>query len=325
MKKMFYGLLVSAALAGCAKAEKVKIGFIVKQPEVGWFQDEWRFAEQAAAEKGFEVIKLGGEDGEKVLAAIDSLAVQGAKGFIICTPDVKLGSAIVDKAAAANLKVMTVDDRFIDGEGKPLENVHHMGISAYNIGKTMGEGLVQEAAKRGWDLKDPELAVLRVTYESLPTIMERIQGATDVLKEKGAVKFVDARTKALTIADAFDAANVALTQNSGIKKWIIYAGNDETAIGGVRSLEDRGISVENLIGAGINGDENAISEFKKSAPTGFVFSVLLSAKRHGYETAMNMYEWVANGKEPDKVIWTSGTVIDKSNYEAVMKDLGLIK
>ena len=324
MKKVFCSLLMSAALLGCAKTEKVKIGFIVKQPEVGWFQDEWRFADRAASEKGFEVVKLGGEDGEKVLAAIDSLAVQGAKGFIICTPDVKLGPAIMDKAKALNLKVMTVDDRFIDGNGNPLEDVHHMGISAYNIGKTMGEAIVGEVAKRGWDLKDPELAVLRVTYESLPTIMERIQGATDVLKENGAVKIVDARTKALTIADAFDAANVALTQNANIKKWIVYAGNDETAIGGVRAIEDRGLAVDNIIGAGINGDENAIGEFKKATPTGFMFSVLLSAKRHGYETAMNMYEWIANGTEPEKVIWTSGTTIDRSNYEAVMKDLGLL-
>ena len=39
---------------GLAKAaNEVKIAFVVKQPEEPWFQDEWKFAEQAAKEKGF--------------------------------------------------------------------------------------------------------------------------------------------------------------------------------------------------------------------------------------------------------------------------------
>ncbi len=71
----------------------MKIGFIVKQPEEPWFQDEWKFADQAGKEKGFTVVKIGAEDGEKVQSAIDNLGAQGAQGFIICTPDVKLGPA----------------------------------------------------------------------------------------------------------------------------------------------------------------------------------------------------------------------------------------
>ena len=76
-----------------AWADPTKIGFVVKQPEEPWFQDEWRFAEQAGKEKGFAVVKIGAENGEKVMSAIDNLASQQAQGFIICVPDVKLGAA----------------------------------------------------------------------------------------------------------------------------------------------------------------------------------------------------------------------------------------
>src|SRR6266436_9835504 len=86
-----------------AQADSAKIGFVVKQPEEPWFQDEWKFAEQAAKEKGFTLVKIGATDGEKVQSAIDNLGAQGAQGFIICTPDVKLGPGIVAKAAANNL------------------------------------------------------------------------------------------------------------------------------------------------------------------------------------------------------------------------------
>jgi ABC-type sugar transport system substrate-binding protein len=100
-------LLASQVLA----AEPVKIGFVVKQPEEPWFQDEWKFAEQAGKEKGFTVVKIGAPNGEKVSTAIDSLGAQKVQGFIICTPDVKLGQGIVAKAKQYHLKLMTVDDR----------------------------------------------------------------------------------------------------------------------------------------------------------------------------------------------------------------------
>src|SRR5215471_6319720 len=104
------------SLQTIAQADPVKIGFIVKLPEEPWFQDEWKFAEQAAKEKGFTVIKIGAVNGEKVATAIDSLGAQKAQGFIICTPDVKLGQGIVAKAKQYNLKLMTVDDRLVDGK-----------------------------------------------------------------------------------------------------------------------------------------------------------------------------------------------------------------
>jgi L-arabinose transport system substrate-binding protein len=78
-----------------AGGAKVKLGFIVNQPDQPWYQLEWKFADQAATDLGIELIKIGATDGEKALAAIDTLAAAGAQGFVICTPDVRLGPAIV--------------------------------------------------------------------------------------------------------------------------------------------------------------------------------------------------------------------------------------
>nr|WP_320153173.1 hypothetical protein [uncultured Tolumonas sp.] len=66
---------------------------MVKQPEEPWFQTEWAFADKAGQDLNFDVIKIAVPDGEKTLNAIDSLAANGAKGFVICTPDPKLGPA----------------------------------------------------------------------------------------------------------------------------------------------------------------------------------------------------------------------------------------
>jgi L-arabinose transport system substrate-binding protein len=52
--------IVSSASA----AERIKIGFIVKQPDESWFQDEWKYADQAGRQFGFDVLKMGVTDGE---------------------------------------------------------------------------------------------------------------------------------------------------------------------------------------------------------------------------------------------------------------------
>src|SRR6202171_1838002 len=185
MKRRMFLTLVATATAASATlftapvahaADSVQIGFLVKQPEEPWFQDEWKFAEIAAKDKGFTLVKIGAPSGEKVMSAIDNLAAQKAQGFIICTPDVKLGQGIVAKAKQYNLKLMTVDDRLVDGKNNPIEDVPHMGISAYEIGKQVGKALADEMKKRNWNMA--EVGAIRVTYEELPTAHDRTTGAT---------------------------------------------------------------------------------------------------------------------------------------------------
>lgn len=314
---------VAVIAATSAFAADVKIGFVVKQPEEPWFQDEWKFAEVAAKEKGFELVKIGAEDGEKVQSAIDNLGAQGAQGFIICTPDVKLGPGIVAKATANNLKLMTVDDRLVGADGNPIEDVPHMGISASKIGEAVGQAIIDEAKKRGWDLKT--VGAIRVSYDQLPTAVDRVEGAISVLKANGfpAENIFDAPQAKTDTEAALNAATTVLNKHADIKNWVAFGLNDEAALGAVRATESVGIAPENVVAVGIGGAESAINEFKKPNPTGFVGTVIISPKRHGYETALNMYEWVANGKEPEKLILTAGQLALRDNYEAVRKDLGI--
>lgn len=316
------GVLAVSAAAG-AYAADIKIGFIVKQPEEPWFQDEWKFADMAAKEKGFTLVKIGAEDGEKVQSAIDNLGAQGAQGFIVCTPDVKLGPGIVAKAAANDLKLMTVDDRLVNADGSPIEDVPHMGISATKIGEAVGQTIADEVKKRGWDAKD--VGVIRVSYDQLPTAVDRVEGALTVLKANGfpEANIFDAPQAKTDTEAALNAATTVLNKNAGIKKWVAVGLNDEAVLGAVRATESVGIAPDSMIGVGIGGAESAINEFKKPQPTGFFGTIIISPKRHGYETALNMYEWVANDKAPEKLILTAGQVALRDTYEAVRKDLGV--
>jgi L-arabinose transport system substrate-binding protein len=328
MKNLFL-VRVAAVILGAmlatpafAAAAPVKIGFLVKQPEEPWFQLEWRFADQAAKDLGFTLVKIGATDGEKVLAAIDNLAAGGAQGFIICTPDTRLGPGIVAKARANNLKLISVDDQFIGANGQPMKNVHHLGISASKIGEDVGRTLAEEMKKRGWSAADT--AVCAVTFDELATAKERTDGATAALIAAGfpKEKIYKAPQRTSDIPGAFNAVNVLLTQKPGVKHWLVFGMNDNAVLGAVRALEGGGFAPESSIGIGINGTD-CIVELEKAKPTSFYGSMLLSAKQHGYKTSEMMYKWIKNGVEPPLDTRTVGVLITRENFRQVLKEQGI--
>jgi L-arabinose transport system substrate-binding protein len=318
-------LALALTLSACSSGgnDQVKIGFVVKQPEEPWFQDEWKYAEQAAKEKGFTLVKIGAPDGGQVLTAIDNLKSQHAQGFVICTPDVKLGPSIVAKAKADGLKLMTVDDRLVDGSGNPIDAVPHMGISATKIGEQVGQAIADEMKKRGWNPE--ETGALRISYDQLPTAKDRTDGAITALTAAGfpTANIVNAPEAKTDTENAFNAANIAITQNPKYKHWVAFGLNDEAVLGAVRAAEGRGFRADNMIGVGIGGSKSALNEFAKGEATGFFGSVLISPKRHGYETSVNMYEWIKDGKAPPPLTLTTGQLITKDNSAGVRKEMGL--
>ncbi len=321
------GLTASALALGALRSAQAKgairIGFLVKQAEEPWFQDEWRYAEQAARDKGFTLVKIGIPNGEKMIAAIDNLAAQKVQGFVICTPDVKLGKAVERAARRHSMKVISVDDRLMDGAGAPIASIPHMGISGYEIGKQVGLGLAAEMRARGW--KPAEVGMLRIAYDQLPTSRERTMGAIDALKASGflAANVVDAPQAKTDTESAFNAANIAFTKQPQFKKWVAVGLNDESVLGAVRAAEGRGMRADAMIGVGIGGSKTAMNEFAKPQQTGFFGTVMISPKRHGYETAVNLYDWIVSNKLPQAVTLTAGTLMTRANMAQVRARHGL--
>ena len=311
--------LSSALLA----AEKVKIGFLVKQAEEPWFQTEWAFAEKAAKDKGFTLIKIAVPDGEKTLSAIDSLAANGAQGFVICPPDVGIGPAIMAKAKLNGLKVIAVDDRFVDANGKFMQEVPYLGMAAFEVGEKQGSAMVAEAKKRNWDWKDT-YAVIN-TFNELDTGKKRTDGSVKSLKAAGLPDdhILYSALKTLDVPGSMDATNSALVKLPGAAKNLIIGGmNDSTVLGGVRATESAGFAPANVIGIGINGTD-AIGELKK-ANSGFFGSMLPSPHIEGYKTATMMFEWITEGKEPP--LYTAMdevTLITRDNFQEELTKIGL--
>jgi L-arabinose transport system substrate-binding protein len=329
--------LILVVLLGCTKNPptsdgstaarapgKIKIGFLVKQPEEPWFQFEWKGADKAAAKYGFELIKLGVPDGEKVIGAIDNLAALRAQGFVICTPDVRLGPAIMTQAKQHSLKVVAVDDQLVGANGKFMTEVPYLGMSASKIGEAVGAELFRECKRRNWPLA--ETAACVVTFEELDTARQRTDGAVDALKAAGfpAAQIYKTPQKTTDVPGSFEAANVLLTQKPDVKHWLICALNDTGVLGAVRATEGRGFRANDVIGIGINGTD-CIDELRKPRPTGFYGSMLVSAPGEGFRTAELLYHWIADGTPPPLDTRTTGIFITRENFETVLRQEGIIE
>ncbi|CAH0246395.1 arabinose ABC transporter substrate-binding protein [Rahnella aceris] len=305
-------------------AENPKLGFLVKQPEEPWFQTEWRFADKAGKDLHFDVIKIAVPDGEKTLNAIDSLAANGAKGFVICTPDPRLGPAIMAKARSYDMKVIQVDDQFVNAKGKPMEEVPLVMMAATKIGERQGQELYKEMQKRGWKVADT--GVMAITADELDTARRRTSGSMEALKAAGfpEKQIYKVPTKSNDIPGALDAGNSLLVQHPQVKNWLIIGMNDNTVLGGVRATEGQGFKAANVIGIGINGVD-AVNELSKSAQTGFYGSLLPSPDIHGYKSIQMLNEWVTKGVEPPKFTEVTDVVlITRDNFKEELKKKGLM-
>ena len=315
--------LVGSIVAGgrAAADAPLKIGFIVKMPEQAWFINEQTASAAWGAKHDVTVVKLAGSDGELVMNAIDNLAAQGAKGFVICPPDVKLGPAIMARATAQGMKVVSVDDRFVGPDGQPMADVPHLGMSGYKIGEQVGQAISDEMKRRGW--KPEEVAACRITDAELPTARDRVAGATDVLLKNGFVKanIFDAPQRTTDTEGGSTAASPVFARQGNFKKWIIYALNEETVLGGVRASEAFRLPAQSVIGVGINGTGAAFAEFAKPTETGFYGTVGVSSFLHGRQSTINLVEWLRNGTKPPANTETSGVLMTHENWQAVKTKL----
>ncbi|MEF1309881.1 arabinose ABC transporter substrate-binding protein [Vibrio mytili] len=316
-------MLSASANAFFGSDDGMRLGYLVKQPEEPWFQTEWSFAEKAGKDLGFEVVKMAVPDGEKTLNAIDTLAAQGAKGFVICTPDPKLGPAIMAKAKSYDLKVVTVDDQFLNAKGEPMTNVPLVMMAATAIGERQGNELYKEMQKRNWDASTT--GVMAITADELDTARRRVDGSISALKAAGFPEGQIYRvpTKTNDIPGALDAANSLLVQYPDVKQWLVVGMNDNTVLGGIRATEGQGFGADNVIGIGINGVD-AVNELAKSQPTGFYGSLLPSPDVHGYKSIESLYKWVKDDVEPEKFVEVTDVVlITRKNFKDELAKKGL--
>jgi L-arabinose transport system substrate-binding protein len=264
MNKIVKGMIAMGFALGMANsafsAEALKLGYLVKQPEEPWFQTEWNFADKAARTglRGDQDSRP--DEKTSIPSTVWRRMAPRASSSVPLTPS--SGAAIMAKANSMDLKVITVDDQFVNAKGQPMEQVPLVMMAATS--ERQGQELYKEMQKRQWDVK--ATGVLAITADELDTARRRVEGSLSALKAAGfpEAQIYRSPTKANDIPGALDAANSMLVQHPEVKNWLIVGMNDNTVLGGVRATEGQGFK-ENVIGIGINGVD-AVNELPSPAP-----------------------------------------------------------
>ena len=245
------GMALAAAVAGPSlAADPVKIGFITKFPVPFFATMENAAKDYAAANPGVEITFGQGTsatDIEGQIALIESMVTQGVQGIAITPVDPTVASAL-DKAIAAGVKVVLMDNNIPDWDGRTALAT----TDNYNAGKIAGEHLRTL-------LKEGDTIGILEGVPGVPALDDRVNG---MLEGLGGLK-VEIVGRGATNCTEELGLNVAqdlLTANPDLKA--IYAACGPPAAGAAKAIENAGIAPENIVLVGFDfccGEAEALS------------------------------------------------------------------
>jgi L-arabinose transport system substrate-binding protein len=286
--------------AGGKAPEDVVVYGLYKRMDQGWFQNEAKGAEDKGAELGIKVVTLDNQFDPNVMSAnLDNAIAEKADGIIIVVPDQQLGPGVIDKAKAAGIPLIAVDDFITDANGQPSAFV---GMNTTQIGTDVGTMLAGFANDGGWfDPADPNsLKVAALTFSTLDVCNQR----TDASKA-AILANIDGLTEDAIIEQDYEGANTdgglsamqgLLTANPDVKHWLVYSCNEEGVVGAVRALEAAGKDAESC-GVGLGDGALAKIEMLEKKSAGYCGSLYVDSRKHGAVAVQAIYDYAVNGTE----------------------------
>ena len=227
LRTLVGGMVVAAALAGPSlAAETIKIGFITKFPVPFFATMEDAAKEYAAANPGVEITFGQGAsatDIEGQIALIESMVTQGVQGIAITPVDPTVASAL-DKAIAAGVKVVLMDNNIPDWDGRTALAT----TDNYNAGKIAGEYLKSV-------LKSGDTLGILEGVPGVPSLDDRVKGMMEGLAGVE-VKVVGQGATNCTEELGINVAQDILTANPEVTA--IYAACGPPAAGAAQAIKN---------------------------------------------------------------------------------------
>jgi galactofuranose transport system substrate-binding protein len=244
MKKLLTFMVLNVVIAlavsitGCGKSEgKITLGF----SQIG-AESEWRTAnsesiKSAAKEAGIDLkFSDAQQKQENQLKAIRSFIAQKVD-VIAFSPVVESGwEAVLKEAKAANIPVI-LSDRAVDVKDDSLW-VSFMGSDFVEEGRRAAHWLQDYGKKQGWK-GTINIVELQGTVGSAPAI-DRKKGFEEVMKSTPNYKVIRSQTGDFTRAKGKEVME-AFLKAEGKKINVLFAHNDDMAIGAIQAIEEAGL------------------------------------------------------------------------------------
>ncbi|EMI46770.1 ABC transporter substrate-binding protein [Rhodopirellula sp. SWK7] len=217
--------------SGADGAGKPVIGFVQTGSEGDWRKAHTESVREAAEAAGYELRFADGQaKQENQIKALSSFVAQGVDGIILA-PLVETGwDNVLEKAKKRNIPVLILD-RQVDVKDDSLY-VTYIGADTYNEGRLAADWLIEKTGGKA------KVVELQGTPGASPTI-NRFNGFRDVIGDQPGIEIIASqsgdfrRSKGKEVMEAF-------LKKHGDEIEVVYAHNDDMAIGAIQAIEDAG-------------------------------------------------------------------------------------
>lgn len=230
--------VVAVSLVGYPKENgKIVLGFAQIGAESEWRTANTESIKSAAKEAGI-VLKFSDaqQKQENQIKALRSFIAQKVD-VIAFSPVVETGFETVLKEAKAAKIPVILTDRAVKVSDDSLY-VSFMGSDFVLEGKRAAQWLIDYGKKQGWK-GNVNIVELQGTVGSAPAI-DRKKGFEDVLKTAPNYKIIRSQTGDFTRAKGKEVME-AFLKSDGKKINVLFAHNDDMAIGAIQAIEEFGL------------------------------------------------------------------------------------
>ncbi|KJY30616.1 ABC transporter substrate-binding protein [Streptomyces sp. NRRL S-495] len=231
-------VLTSCGSGGGGSADKgsghrIVVGFSQVGAESGWRTANTKSVQEAAKKAGIELkFSDAQQKQENQIKAIRSF-IQQKVDVIAFSPVVESGwDTVLKEAKDARIPVV-LTDRAVDSKDESLY-VSFLGSDFVEEGRAAGDWLVKEYSASGGDVN---VVQLEGTTGSAPA-NDRKSGFADAIKGQPKFKVVASQTGDFTRAKGKEVMQAFLKSQPKID--VLYAHNDDMALGAIQAIEEAG-------------------------------------------------------------------------------------
>ena len=298
--KILGGLALSAALVSPSyAADKVKLGMITKFPVEFFFTLEKGAKDAAAKDGNIELITgqgASGTDIEGQIALIESMISQGVKGIAITPVDATVASTL-DKAVAAGIKVVLIDNDIPNWKGK----TSYVGTNNFEGGVLAGKWLREHT-------KDGQKFGILEGVPGVPALDDRYKGMVKGLGDRK-LNIVGKGATSCNLDGGVKVAEDILTANPDLEG--IYAVCGPPAVGAIQSLKNAKVDFAKFILVGFDACCGEIDALKAGQEDATVAQSPIKMGELGILTAAA----AVRGQKVEAVVDTGTAIVTKENAD----------
>jgi len=295
------------------EGKTVRIAYISKMLTNPWFVAEDNGMIDTAEKLGIEYFSIDSNLAEEACAAaVDNALARNIGGLAITVVNQGTGPSVAEKANAAGVALITLDDDIVDHDGNPIP---HVGMPTVDVGVLGGARLAEMALARGFFDEGNKVALLQVDAAKVTVLKPRLDGYQKALLEntpltEADILYVD--TPDAMLENSLGPIQAMVVANPDVTHWIVGGVNDDTAVAAVKVWEEAGISKENYLACGIGGYSMSVEEWERGNDS--FITVVLDPYNEGVAAMINLYNHIITGEPMPMMTLINGQIASIENW-----------